>query len=407
MHDGQPPAARARSRWPNGELRNGRSAQSLVDQARTELYRGQCNCSYWHGAFGGIYLPHLRNAVYQPPDRGRQPARRSGRRGSRGDDRGSRLTADDYNFDGRQEVRLANDRLVALVAPAAAGSCTSSTSASICHNLLATLTRRARGVSPTRFAPANRPRAATSPASTTAWSSSRRPRPAAAVRPPPAQEPASITSTPLDATLGGGRRRRVRRARRFRPRRLRSQAAPQPDRMQVQLIREGQCRRAADPASPRASRSKPATTTLEIAYLLEGLPPDEHAALRRRVQLRRPALRRRRPLLPRRRAASGSASSARSSTSRRRRSWAWSTNGWASTSISTIDRPSCIWTFPIETVSQSEGGFELVHQSVVVQPHWFVEADAEGRWSVQIRLSIGTAAADQRRRSTEKIGVGV
>ena len=30
-----------------------------------ELYRGQCNCGYWHGAFGGIYLPHLRNAVYQ------------------------------------------------------------------------------------------------------------------------------------------------------------------------------------------------------------------------------------------------------------------------------------------------------------------------------------------------------
>ena len=37
----------------------------LVEQARTELYRGQCNCGYWHGAFGGVYLPHLRNAVYQ------------------------------------------------------------------------------------------------------------------------------------------------------------------------------------------------------------------------------------------------------------------------------------------------------------------------------------------------------
>jgi hypothetical protein len=42
-----------------------------------------------------------------------------------------------------------------------------------------------------------------------------------------------------------------------------------------------------------------------------------------------------------------------------------------------------------------------------VQPHWFVEADAEGRWSVQSRLSVGTAAADSRRRATEKIGVGV
>ena len=31
---------------------------------RDHLYRGQCNCPYWHGAFGGIYLPHLRNAIY-------------------------------------------------------------------------------------------------------------------------------------------------------------------------------------------------------------------------------------------------------------------------------------------------------------------------------------------------------
>ncbi|MEK6249058.1 MAG: DUF1925 domain-containing protein, partial [Planctomycetales bacterium] len=38
---------------------------SRLDQARTELYRAQCNCSYWHGAFGGIYLPHLRNAIYK------------------------------------------------------------------------------------------------------------------------------------------------------------------------------------------------------------------------------------------------------------------------------------------------------------------------------------------------------
>ena len=31
-----------------------------------------------------------------------------------------------------------------------------------------------------------------------------------------------------------------------------------------------------------------------------------------------------------------------------------------------MSRPTNFWTFPIETVSQSEGGFELVHQSVVV-----------------------------------------
>ena len=36
-----------------------------LEIARRELYRGQCNCPYWHGAFGGLYLPHLRNAIYR------------------------------------------------------------------------------------------------------------------------------------------------------------------------------------------------------------------------------------------------------------------------------------------------------------------------------------------------------
>ena len=29
-----------------------------------QLYRGQCNDPYWHGVFGGLYLPHLREAAY-------------------------------------------------------------------------------------------------------------------------------------------------------------------------------------------------------------------------------------------------------------------------------------------------------------------------------------------------------
>src|SRR4051812_6007378 len=38
----------------NGNGRNGHHRErSLLDQARYELYRGQCNCGYWHGAFGG------------------------------------------------------------------------------------------------------------------------------------------------------------------------------------------------------------------------------------------------------------------------------------------------------------------------------------------------------------------
>ncbi len=89
----------------------------MLDQARTALYRGQCNCAYWHGAFGGVYLPHLRNAIFDQliaadnlldAALGKPAA-------------WVELTADDYNFDGRQEVQLAGDKLLALLAPARGG----------------------------------------------------------------------------------------------------------------------------------------------------------------------------------------------------------------------------------------------------------------------------------------------
>ena len=52
------------------------------------------------------------------------------------------LAADDFNLDGRQEVLLASNRLLALLAPARGGHLYELDVRSICHNLLATLTRR-------------------------------------------------------------------------------------------------------------------------------------------------------------------------------------------------------------------------------------------------------------------------
>jgi alpha-amylase len=40
-----------------------RSGDAGWSEARTHLWRAQCNCPYWHGVFGGLYLPHLRSAV--------------------------------------------------------------------------------------------------------------------------------------------------------------------------------------------------------------------------------------------------------------------------------------------------------------------------------------------------------
>ena len=34
-------------------------------EAESHLYQAQCNCAYWHGLFGGLYLPHLRSAIFK------------------------------------------------------------------------------------------------------------------------------------------------------------------------------------------------------------------------------------------------------------------------------------------------------------------------------------------------------
>jgi len=36
-----------------------------LSKAADHLYAGQCNCPYWHGVFGGLYLAHLRWAIYR------------------------------------------------------------------------------------------------------------------------------------------------------------------------------------------------------------------------------------------------------------------------------------------------------------------------------------------------------
>lgn len=36
-----------------------------IRNAEKLLHEGQCNCAYWHGVFGGLYLNHLRTAVYE------------------------------------------------------------------------------------------------------------------------------------------------------------------------------------------------------------------------------------------------------------------------------------------------------------------------------------------------------
>ena len=46
-------------------LRQRFSGDPRLNEAEHCLHQGQCNCAYWHGVFGGLYLNHLRTALYE------------------------------------------------------------------------------------------------------------------------------------------------------------------------------------------------------------------------------------------------------------------------------------------------------------------------------------------------------
>jgi 4-alpha-glucanotransferase len=52
-------------RWQSISRRTpaGAEASARLADAQTHLLAGQCNDPYWHGIFGGLYAPHLRSAV--------------------------------------------------------------------------------------------------------------------------------------------------------------------------------------------------------------------------------------------------------------------------------------------------------------------------------------------------------
>ncbi len=82
-------------------------------EATTLLLRGQCNDPYWHGVFGGLYSPHLRNAVMRSLEQAETIA--DGLAHHKRPYTHAAIL--DFNADGRDEIYLTSDRYAALIAP--------------------------------------------------------------------------------------------------------------------------------------------------------------------------------------------------------------------------------------------------------------------------------------------------
>lgn len=370
-------------------------ATQLVAEARRELYRGQCNCSYWHGAFGGLYLPHLRNAIYGSLiSADTLLERAAGRRGRWVD-----IHVDDYNLDARKEIRLASDRLVGYLAPGRGGHLYELDVRQIRTNLLATLNRR-----PEPYHERIRQHAG---------------------------QPVSESGGGVDPT-GGVRFKQPDLDQKLQydhwPRKSLVDHFFQPglthdtfvrghgeigdfvegvylskirrsdDRVEATLWRDGNLGPYRVKLTKTVSLSTQQGGALEAVYTLENLPAG--LPIHFGIECNFAAM----PAGPSDRyyynehgTNLGSLESLHSTSPASRFGLV---DEWLGLDAALdVSRPASFWTQPIQTVSQSESGFELVHQSCSVTPRWEFIAPADGRWSVTLVISIDTSAAQARELS--------
>lgn len=94
------------------------------------FYKSQCNCAYWHGVFGGLYLPHLREAVYENLIEVGKNVSKKG------------IQKFDFDKDGQEEIAVETENFAVFIKPSYGGSIFEIDLKKYNKNLLNVLTRR-------------------------------------------------------------------------------------------------------------------------------------------------------------------------------------------------------------------------------------------------------------------------
>jgi 4-alpha-glucanotransferase len=354
---------------------NSSADPDYLEVARQELYRGQCNCPYWHGSFGGLYLPHLRNAIYRSLIAAHNALDDAeGRVGNR-----VQIEVGDFNLDARQEVCLENDRLIAWVGPAQGGHVYELDVRHNTTNVLATLDRRREAYHADIIEAACHH--ATQPAADAITFKQpgldhllvydRYPRKALVDHFYPIDVSLDDLVAGREAELGD-----------FVTGTYLAKVQRDLDRVRLVMERPG----SVGGHSIRLRKTielSSGSPALSIHYQLEDLPRD--VALHFAVEINLSAMAGHAPdryysdpsgarlgLLDDRLDMSDT-------------SGLTLTDEWLDLAVGlSWSQSANLWCFPIETVSQCEGAFEGVFQSSAVIPHWHVVSDENGRWEVQI-----------------------
>lgn len=124
-----------------GLLAEEKGSSVLIRRAQDELFQGQCNDAYWHGVFGGLYLNHLRSAIYGHLLEAEKIADGALHAGGEWVD----VQTVDFDGDGAEEVLVHTPDLNLYFDPAEGGSLFELDFKPLSVNLLDTLARREEG----------------------------------------------------------------------------------------------------------------------------------------------------------------------------------------------------------------------------------------------------------------------
>lgn len=113
--------------------------KSGLGEAFDALYAGQCNCPYWHGVFGGLYLSHLRHAIFSNLIHAEKLL------SEKYPETLSEFEVVDFDRDGREEILVETPVHNAYFKPYAGGSLFEYDFKASEKNLLDTMTRREEG----------------------------------------------------------------------------------------------------------------------------------------------------------------------------------------------------------------------------------------------------------------------
>lgn len=118
--------------------RQDRKSSEELAQARELLLRAQCNDAYWHGIFGGLYAPHLRTELWRSLVRAETLADRQ-TPGAQA----ARVEESDYDGDGQKELLFTAPEYQALVRPSDGGTLAAVDFRTAGATLVNSITRRA------------------------------------------------------------------------------------------------------------------------------------------------------------------------------------------------------------------------------------------------------------------------